>query len=115
VRCQFVGSRGVSKEKADFAIPSSKDPAILIETKAYGATGSKQTDILGEMSRIVAEKRHDTHLLLVTDGITWRSRVSDLRKLVTLQNEGKITRIYTQQMATEFERDLRQLRRDHHL
>src|SRR5439155_25952635 len=96
VRCRFVGSRGVSTEKADFAIPSKRDPGILIESKAYGATGSKQTDILGEMSRIVEEKRHDTHLLLVTDGITWRSRVNDLRKLVTLQNEGKIARIYTQ-------------------
>src|SRR5439155_19837635 len=115
VRCRFVGSRGVSTEKADFAIPSKRDPGILIESKAYGATGSKQTDILGEMSRIVEEKRHDTHLLLVTDGITWRSRVNDLRKLVTLQNEGKIARIYTQQMAAQLEGDLRQLRRDHHL
>jgi len=115
VRCRFVGSSGESTEKADFAIPSKTDPAILIETKAYGATGSKQTDILGEISRIVAEKRHDTHLLLVTDGITWRARVSDLRKLVALQNEGKISRIYTQQMAAELEGDLRQLRQDHHL
>jgi hypothetical protein len=64
VRCRFVGSRGLSTEKADFAIPSKIDPRILIESKAYGATGSKQTDILGEISRIVEEKRHDTHLLI---------------------------------------------------
>jgi hypothetical protein len=99
VRCRFTGAGGQSTEKADFAIPSSRDPTILIEVKAYGATGSKQTDVLGDISRIVEEKRHDTVLLLVTDGITWKQRSNDLRKLIALQNEGKIQRIYTKTMA----------------
>jgi hypothetical protein len=115
LRCQFVGADGISSEKADFAIPNRQDPAILIEAKAYGATGSKQTDVLGDISRIVNEKRHDTHFLLVTDGITWRERTSDLGKLVALQNLGKITRIYTQAMEKQFEEDLRQLKREHGL
>ncbi len=114
-RCRFVGSTGTSTEKADFAIPSKEDPRILIEVKAYGATGSKQTDILGDISRIADEKRHDTHLLLVTDGITWRARLNDLRKLVTMQNSGLIARVYTVKMADSFEADLRELRRDHGL
>jgi hypothetical protein len=114
-RCQFVGATGLSQEKTDFAIPSKNDPRILIEAKAYGATGSKQTDVLGDITRIVAEKRGDTHFLLVTDGVTWRDRVSDLRKLVELQNQGKITRIYTQSMADQLEADLRQLKQEHGL
>jgi len=115
VRCQFVGATGLSKEKTDFAIPSESDPAILIEVKAYGATGSKQTDVLGDITRIVAEKRGDTHFLLVTDGVTWRDRVNDLRKLVQIQNQGRITRIYTQSMAKKLETDLKQLKREHGL
>ncbi len=114
-RCQFVGATGLSGEKADFAIPSKNDPAILIEAKAYGATGSKQTDVLGDITRIIAEKRGDTHFLLVTDGVTWRDRVNDLRKLVALQNQGKIARIYTQSMAEQLEADLTQLKREHGL
>jgi hypothetical protein len=114
-RCQFLGATGTSSEKADFAIPAKNDPGILIEVKAYGATGSKQTDVLGDITRIVHEKRHDTHFLLVTDGITWRERTSDLAKLVDLQNVGKITRIYTQAMADQLEGDLRELKRDHGL
>lgn len=47
IRCRFTGASGLSTEKADFAVPSAGDPAILIEVKAYGATGSKQTDVLG--------------------------------------------------------------------
>lgn len=114
-RCQFIGATGTSVEKADFAIPNKKDPAILIEVKAYGATGSKQTDVLGDITRIVAEKRPDTHFLLVTDGVTWRERESDLRKLVELQNRGQITRIYTQSMGKQLESDLRQLKTEHGL
>jgi hypothetical protein len=114
-RCRFVGATGLSTEKADFAIPNRADPRILIESKGYGATGSKQTDVLGDIERIVHEKRPDTHLLLVTDGVTWRSRQSDLSKLIEWQNQGRIARIYTQLMAAELEADLRQLRLDHSL
>ncbi|HHJ15491.1 MAG TPA: hypothetical protein ENJ80_02220 [Gammaproteobacteria bacterium] len=114
-RCRFSGATGTSTEKADFAIPSKDDPGILIEAKAYGATGSKQTDVLGDITRIVNEKRDDTQFLLVTDGITWRDRTSDLNKLVTLQNQGKIARIYTQSMTDQLEADLRQLKDEHGL
>ena len=110
IRCRFTGATGLSTEKADFAIPSASDPAILIEVKAYGATGSKQTDVLGDIARIVDQKRHDTVFILVTDGITWKQRSNDLRKLVALQNEGKIMRIYTKAMAQDLKDDLETLR-----
>jgi hypothetical protein len=45
----------------------------------------------------------------------WLERTSDLQKLVNMQNDGKITRIYTRSMAMELEADLRQLRQDHGL
>jgi len=115
VRCRFTGAKGASTEKADFAIPSKKDPAILIEVKAYGATGSKQTDILGDIRRIVNEKRNDTQLLLVTDGVAWKARQSDLQKLVDMQNTGLITRIYTHKMEKTLGRDLRRLRKEYGL
>jgi hypothetical protein len=115
VRCRFVGAKGTYTEKADFAIPSRDDPSILIEVKAYGATGSKQTDVLGDIVRIVEQKRHDTVLLLITDGTTWRARQNDLRKLVIMQNEGLIARIYTRSMGDELERDLEDLKSEHAL
>jgi hypothetical protein len=113
-RCTFHGPRE-SKAKCDFAIPSKKDARILVESKGYGATGSKMTDILGDIHTIIAAKRADTALLFFTDGLTWNERQSDLRKLVELQNIGDITRIYTYAMAADFERDLRQLKREYGL
>jgi len=111
-RCRFVGAVPESSEKADFAIPNRNTPGILIEAKAYGATGSKQTDIIGDVTRIVKEKRRDTTFLLVTDGNTWKSRLSDLRKLVELQQSGDIYRIYTQKMFDDLASDLRQLKQE---
>lgn len=115
VRCSFRGAKGLGSAKADFAIPSCNDPTILIESKAYGATGSKQSDVLGDIAKILEEKRHDTVFLLVTDGVTWKERANDLRKLISLQNEGKIQRIYTKSMANQLKSDLQSLKRSHRI
>ena len=69
VRCTFAGPRG-QDAKCDFAIPSKSAARILIEAKGYGATGSKMTDILGDIHAIVAAKRPDTAFLFFTDGLT---------------------------------------------
>ena len=111
-RCRFVGATGISTEKADFAVPSRNDPHLLIEAKAYGATGSKQTDVLGDLHRIVEQKRHDTVFMLITDGLTWRERLSDLSKLIELQNQGLIHRIYTRAMANDLFEDLQQFKEE---
>ena len=105
-RCSFIGMSGNSSEKTDFAIPSKNNPEIIIEVKGYGATGSKQTDVIGDVNRIIQEKRHDTTFLLFTDGITWRERASDFRKLIEFQNLGYIYKIYTKEMGKEFLNDL---------
>lgn len=114
VRCTFSGPKG-RKAKCDFAIPSKAKPRILIESKGYGATGSKMTDIIGDIEKIIAAKRPDTAFLFFTDGLTWRQRKSDLKKIVEYQNDGEITRIYTMAMAPSFEADLKQLKREHGL
>ena len=57
--------------KCDFAIPACRNPRILIEAKGYGATGSKMTDVIGDIKAIINTKRADTAFLLFTDGVTW--------------------------------------------
>lgn len=111
VRGSFVGEQGKSA-KFDFAIPDRVRPRILIEAKGYGATGSKMTDVLGDLDAIIEAMRRDSTLLFVTDGLTWKSRASDLRKIVERQNEGKIARIYTTAMRSQFLKDLRTLKRE---
>lgn len=109
LRGTFTGAANKTA-KCDIAIPNLQRPNIIIEIKAYGATGSKMTDILGDLEAIIAAKRRDTALLFVTDGTTWEARLSDLRKIVNLQNEGNVTRIYTTKMREQFLDDLRTLK-----
>lgn len=108
-RCTFTGAGG-STAKCDVVIPDRSRPRIVIESKAYGATGSKMTDIIGDLDAIIAAKRHDTPLLFLTDGLTWKARMADLRKIVQRQNQGKITRIYTTKMREQFLADLQTLK-----
>lgn len=105
VRCTFSGADGKTA-KCDIAVPDRQKPRIIVEVKGYGATGSKMTDIIGDLDAIIDAKRHDTSLLFVTDGTTWKARLSDLKKIVQRQNQGKIARIYTTKMAAQLREDL---------
>lgn len=108
-RGTFVGEHGKTA-KFDFAIPDREKPRILIEVKGYGATGSKMTDVIGDLDAIIEAMRRDTKLLFFTDGLTWKARTSDLRKIVERQNQGKIARIYTTGMREQFLQDLSTLK-----
>jgi hypothetical protein len=108
-RCTFTGVAGKTA-KCDLAIPARTQPRIIIEVKGYGATGSKMSDIIGDLDAIIEAKRRDTALLFLTDGMTWRARLSDLRRIVQRQNDGNITRIYTTKMRDVFLEDLRTLK-----
>lgn len=109
-RCTFAGADGKAA-KCDVAVPDKNRPRIVIEVKGYGATGSKMSDIIGDLDAIIDAMRRDTWLLFVTDGVTWKSRLSDLKKIVERQNQGKIARIYTTKMREEFLADLKSLKR----
>ncbi|WP_298966938.1 hypothetical protein [uncultured Roseibium sp.] len=93
----------------------------LKERLGEGGTGTKRyqkdqeffLDVLEEMGlrdAIIQAKRPDTNLLFVTDGLTWKARQNDLRKIVLRQNDGRITRIYTKQMRDQFVDDLQTLK-----
>lgn len=108
-RCNFVGARGKTA-KCDFAVPLKSNPQIVIEAKGYGATGSKMTDVIGDIEKVIYAKRKDTAFLFFTDGMTWNQRKNDLRKIVDYQNAGDIARIYTSAMGEQFRADLEQLK-----
>ena len=108
-RCTFTGTKGRTA-KCDIVIPGRDDAKIIIEAKGYAATGSKMSDIIGDLDAIIAAKRADSRFLFVTDGMSWISRQSDLRKIVKRQNDGDIMRIYTSKMQEELVADLTTLK-----
>jgi hypothetical protein len=96
----FVGFQEKTA-KCDFAIPSLKKPKIVIEAKAYEATGSKQTDVLGDVMKIIEAKSPHTYFFMVTDGRGWFRRDSDLKKLVEFHTDGRIDMIFTRSRMAE--------------
>ncbi|PDT62565.1 hypothetical protein ACMA5K_01365 [Bradyrhizobium diazoefficiens] len=66
--------------------------------------------VIGDIEKIISAKRSDTAFLFVTDGLSWRQRQSDLKKIVAYQNNGDITRIYTLATADRFVADLETLK-----
>lgn len=109
-RCTFTGADNKTA-KCDFCVPNRARPRIVIEVKGYGATGSKMTDIIGDLDAIIDAMRRDAYLFFVTDGTSWTQRISDLKKIVDRQNQGKITRIYTTLMRDSFLSDLTNLKK----
>mgnify|MGYP001035185887 CR=1 FL=1 len=105
-RKNFISKRGI-EAKADFSIPSHFHPQVVIETKGYEATGSKLTDVLGDILKIVQAKDPDTRFYLVTDGVGWFRRMSDLRHIVELQNRGDINMIYTRKTLPNLGEELK--------
>jgi len=102
-RANFVNRYGKAA-KADFMIPSRETPKIIIEAKAYEATGSKLTDVLGDILKILEVKDPETRFFFVTDGIGWFRRISDLRKIVEHHQQGEIEMIYTRKTLHHLKR-----------
>lgn len=100
-------SRDDKTAKSDFAIPSGAEPKIIIECKGFEATGSKLTDVLGDISKIVEAKTAHTYFFIVTDGTGWFNRTSDLKKIVEHHKKAKVDMIYTMATFNELEETIR--------
>jgi DpnII restriction endonuclease len=96
----YTGFKGL-QAKCDFAIPGKVNPTIVIECKGFEATGSKLTDVLGDVLKIIEAKPSQSFFFLVTDGRGWHRRTSDLQKLVEFHTHGQIDMIYTRQRIAE--------------
>lgn len=90
----FTGKKGQTA-KCDFCIPTKDHPKIVMESKGFEATGSKLTDFLGDVLKIVKAKESQMYFFVVTDGRGWNNRQSDLKRLVEFHEDGDIDMIYT--------------------
>jgi hypothetical protein len=107
-RVTFSSKNGTTA-KCDFAVPTRKEPVIVIEAKGFEATGSKLTDFLGDVLKIKQAKDYHTYFFVVTDGRGWFNRESDLRRLVQLHMDGTIEMIYTRARLGQLAKHVKQI------
>ncbi|MDY7106821.1 MAG: hypothetical protein S0880_37070 [Actinomycetota bacterium] len=105
-RTRFEGRNGLTAP-CDLAIPDGGSAAlIVVAAKGFDSTGSKLTDAVREIEEM-AEKRLPTQFVMAAiDGIGWKSRINDLRRIYELSDSNHIDGMYTLAALGDFRRDL---------
>lgn len=94
VRTRFTG-RGASTAPCDLVIPKGSEAEIAVAAKGFDSTGSKLTDAVREIEEMAAVRLPRQYILAVIDGIGWKSRQKDLRRIYDLWHNGQIDGMFT--------------------
>ncbi|MFL1596866.1 hypothetical protein [Gordonia amicalis] len=109
-RSRFAGRNGRTAP-ADLIVGDPNSADIVVAAKGFDSTGSKLTDAVREIEEM-AEVRLPTQLVLaVIDGIGWKSRQSDLRRIHQLWATRQIDGMYTLVTLDRFRADVAEFAR----
>lgn len=107
MRCRFTG-RGGNTAPCDLAIPEDRDPPLIVgAAKGFNSTGSKLTDAVREIEDIANVRLPKQFVFAFIDGIGWKRREADLKRIYDLWKQQYIDGIYTLVHMERFKKDLR--------
>ena len=109
-RTRFTGRNGQTAP-CDLVVPSGDDAQIVVAAKGFDSTGSKLTDAVREIQEMAEVRRPRQFVMAVIDGIGWKSRQSDLRKIHGLWESHQIDGMYTLASLDQFRDDLEEAAR----
>jgi hypothetical protein len=105
-RTRFQG-RGNQTGPCDLAIPiGGADAKIVVAAKGFDSTGSKLTDAVREIEEMANVRLPTQFVMAAVDGIGWKSRAADLRRIYNLRNADSIDGLYTLSSLGDFRADL---------
>lgn len=104
-RSRFTG-RNNRTAPCDLAVPSDTEAQIVVAAKGFDSTGSKLTDAVREIEEMADVRLPRQTVYAVIDGIGWKSRQADLRRIHTLWQTQQIDGMYTVKTLDTFRRDL---------
>lgn len=109
-RTRFEGRNGRTAP-CDLAIPSGPSPDIVVAAKGFDSTGSKLTDAVREIEEMADVRLPRQVVFAVIDGIGWKSRKSDLKRIHGLWESRQIDGMYTLATLGAFRTDLEEAAR----
>lgn len=109
-RTRFTGRNGRTAP-CDLVIPDGKSAAIAVAAKGFDSTGSKLTDAVREIEEMADVRLGRQYIIAVIDGIGWKNRVKDLRRIYKLWESEQIDGMYTLATLGSFRTDLQQAAR----
>lgn len=104
-RMKFTG-RNRRTAPCDLAVLSGANIAIAVAAKGFDSTGSKLTDAVREVEEMAEVRLPTQFVMVVIDGIGWKSRIGDLRRIYQLWASQQIDGMYTLRSLDAFSRDL---------
>lgn len=105
-RTRFAG-RNNRTAPCDLAIPTGQTGAqIVVAAKGFDSTGSKLTDAVREIKEMAAVRLPTQFVMVVVDGIGWKSRQADLRTIYNLWADRSLDGMYTLASLDVFRSDL---------
>lgn len=105
MRSSFTG-RGGNRVPCDLAIPSAEDALIVGAAKGYNSTGSKLTDAVREIEEMARYRLARQFVFAFIDGIGWKNRLHDLKRIFDLWKQSEIDGLYTLANLDRFKSDL---------
>lgn len=106
LRTRFTGRH--LNAPCDLAIPAGGAAAqVVIAMKGFNSTGSKLSDAVREVESMASARAPSQYVFAVVDGIGWRNRQADLRRIHALWDRREIDGLYTLAYLDRFEADLR--------
>lgn len=101
LRTRFTGRN--RSAPCDLAIPDGgAAAAIVVAAKGFDSTGSKLSDAVREIVEMASVRRPDQFVYAVVDGIGWKSRDADLRRIHGLWERHEIDGLYTLATLPDF-------------
>lgn len=104
-RTRFTGRNGRTAP-CDLAIPSADNAQIVVAAKGFDSTGSKLTDAVREIEEMADVRLPRQYALAVIDGIGWKNRAADLRRIYDLWATDAIDGMYTVSTLDRFRFDV---------
>ena len=100
-RTRFLGRQG-RDAPCDLVIPNGQHAEIAVAAKGFDSTGSKLSDAVTEIEAMAEVRRPRQFVIAVVDGIGWKSRIADLRRLYTLWESHQIDGMYSLASLDQF-------------
>jgi len=104
-RTRFIG-RNSRDAPCDLAIPNGAGAHIVVAAKGFDSTGSKLSDAVREIMEMADVRQPRQYVMAVIDGIGWKSRLADLRRIYQLWQTQQIDGMYTLGTLDVFRADL---------
>lgn len=109
-RTRFTGRNGRTAP-CDLVVPSGLNAGIAVAAKGFDSTGSKLTDAVREIEEMADVRQARQFIMAVIDGIGWKSRIADLKRIYRLWESQQINGMYSLASLDQFRDDLEQAAR----